>query len=91
VAPPGSFIAIANTVRGAIKECGLVFDQNEFRPHLTIMRIRDPWPPACIETFCGALRDYQSAPFPIDRITLFSSQLSPKGAVHTPLREFRLS
>ena len=91
VEPPQSFIAIANTVRGAIRECGLEFDQNEFRPHLTVMRIRDPWPPACIETFHGALRNYESAPFPIDQITLFSSQLNPRGAVHTALREFRLS
>jgi 2'-5' RNA ligase len=91
VAPPESFITIANTVRGAIKECGLEFDQNEFRPHLTMMRIHNPWPPACIETFRDALRNYESAPFPVDHITLFSSQLNPKGAVHTALREFRLS
>ena len=29
------------------------------------------------------LRDYESAPFTVDSVTLFSSQLSPKGAVHT--------
>jgi 2'-5' RNA ligase len=91
VTPQDSFRAIANAVRGAIKECGLEFDENEFRPHLTMMRIRDPWPPACIATFYGALRGFESAPFAVDRVTLFSSQLNPSGAIHTPLAEFRLA
>src|SRR5207253_6996563 len=75
VSPEDSFRAVANAVRGAIKEANVTFDENEFRPHLTLMRIRDPWPPACIETFHGALRGYQSDPFTIDRVILFISQL----------------
>ena len=91
VTPERSFNAVANAVRGAVQEAGVTLDRAEFRAHLTLMRIRDPWPPACIETFNGALRDFTSAPFAVERITLFSSLLNPGGAIHTALRSFTLS
>jgi 2'-5' RNA ligase len=55
-----------------------------------MMRIREGWPPASIDLFSRSLRDFQSAPFRVDAVTLFSSKLDPKGAVHTPLRVFPL-
>jgi 2'-5' RNA ligase len=91
VKPEDSFNAIARAVREAVQEAGVTLDRAEFRAHLTLMRIRDPWPPACIETFNGALRDFTSAPFAVEGITLYSSRLHPNGAVHTPLRQFTLS
>ncbi|HEX7189937.1 MAG TPA: RNA 2',3'-cyclic phosphodiesterase [Thermoanaerobaculia bacterium] len=91
VEPPETFRAVADSVRAAVKDAGVKLDGADFKPHLTLCRIRDVWPPACIEVFNGALRDYQSAPFTVDHVTLFSSRLDPSGAVHTPLREMRLS
>jgi 2'-5' RNA ligase len=91
VEPEERFSALAETVREGARAAGIVVDANEFRPHLTLMRIRDQWPPLSIETFEEALRDYRSAPFAVDRITLYVSRLDPKGAVHTPLREFSLA
>jgi 2'-5' RNA ligase len=90
VTPPEAFRAVADQVRAAVREAGVMLDGADFKPHLTLCRIRDVWPPACIEAFNGALRDYESAPFTVDRVTLFSSRLDPRGAVHTPLREMRL-
>lgn len=89
--PEEKFRAVADAVRVAVKAAGIELDLADFRPHLTLFRIRDPWPPACIEVFHGALRDYESAPFTVDGVTLFSSQLNPKGAIHTPLRRFALA
>ena len=66
-------------------------DGADFKPHLTLMRIRDRWPPSSIELFSTSLRDYRSASFPVNDVTLYSSQLNPKGAVHTPLQKFALS
>jgi len=91
VQPEASFNAVAAAVRDAVQSCGIELDRGEFRAHLTLMRIRDRWPPACIDTFNGALRDFTSEPFTIDNITLFSSRLDPNGAVHTPLRKFALA
>lgn len=89
--PPERFGALARAVREGVEEAGLELDRNEFRPHLTLMRIRDRWPPLSIETFNKALADYVSPPFTIDHVTLYSSQLSPNGALHTPQRQFALA
>jgi 2'-5' RNA ligase len=91
VEPGERFTELALAVRGAVTAAGIELDRGEFRPHLTLCRIRDRWPPLSIETFCRALRDYQSDSFPVDKVTFFASRLSPNGAVHTPMREFILS
>jgi 2'-5' RNA ligase len=89
--PDDSFRAVADAVRAGVKAAGVTLDGGDFRPHLTLFRIRDPWPPACMEIFSNALRDYKSDPFPVDHVTLFSSVLDPKGAIHTPQRTFALA
>jgi len=89
--PEEKFTAVANAVRDGVKAAGVTLDRGDFRAHLTLFRIRDRWPPACIEIFNGALRDFKSDPFAVDAVTLFSSELNPKGAIHTPLRTFALA
>jgi 2'-5' RNA ligase len=91
VEPEERFSEIARAVRGAVEESGIDLDRSDFKPHLTLMRIRDRWPPTAIETFENALRDFRSAPFAVDRVTLYSSRLTTKGAIHTALRQFSLS
>lgn len=91
VAPEEQFRSIAAATRRATAKAGAHADSSEFKPHLTLMRIRTPWPPSSIDLFHGALRDFRSEPFRVDRLTLFSSQLNPQGAIHTPLREFVLA
>jgi len=91
VDPPDAFRAAAAAVRRAVTEAGVELDRADFRPHLTLVRMRDGWPPLCIETFHKTLDDFVSEPFRVDAVTLFSSQLNPKGAVHTPLKQFALS
>ena len=89
--PQEEFVALAQRVRDAVTAAGVELDQNEFKPHLTLMRMRDRWPPLATETFEKTLRDYQSASFAVDRVTLYLSRLCPKGAEHTPLRQFPLT
>src|SRR5688572_27075625 len=85
------FVEIAQLVRSIVTRQGVALDGVEFKPHLTLLRVRDPWPPASIDLFCRSFRDYRSAPFVVDHITLFSSQLSPKGAIHTAQATFALA
>ena len=89
--PEERFGEVARAVREAVKDAGVELDRSEFRAHLTMMRMREGWPPLSIETFTKALRDYRSTPFAVDRVTLYASKLSPKGAEHTALREFTLA
>ncbi len=89
--PEGGFERIARAVREVVTRHGVTLDGGEFRAHLTLMRIRTAWPPASIELFTRSLRDFESAPFSVTAVTLFSSQLNPDGAIHIPLRTFELS
>ncbi len=88
--PSQPFVDIANSVRDVVRRAGIELDHAEFRPHLTLMRIRENWPPASIEMFEKTFRDYHSTPFVVDSVTLYSSRLNPSGAIHTPIRRFAL-
>jgi 2'-5' RNA ligase len=89
--PREQFVAVAESIRGAVRRAGITLDSVDFKPHLTLMRIRDAWPPASIATFESALGDFCSVPFPLEEVTLYSSRLHPGGAVHTPVRRFALA
>lgn len=89
--PEASFTNVARAVREVVTQHGVQLDGGDFKPHLTLMRIRDQWPPASIDLFNRSLKDYQSPPFTVDGVTLYQSRLDPKGAIHTPLRTFALS
>jgi len=89
--PQAHFVRVAEAVRNVVTQNGVVLDGGEFRPHLTLMRMRDPWPPASIELFGKALGDFRSPAFVLDSVTLYSSELHPKGAIHTPVKKFPLS
>jgi 2'-5' RNA ligase len=91
VEPEHAFASVATAVRDTVKGSGVALDGAEFKAHLTLMRIKDPWPPASTELFTHSLRDYASQPFVLKDVTLFSSQLNPKGAIHTALRTFALA
>ncbi|HKR63934.1 MAG TPA: RNA 2',3'-cyclic phosphodiesterase [Thermoanaerobaculia bacterium] len=91
LAPDAHFKSIASAVRDVVTKHGVTLDGGEFRPHLTMMRIRDPWPPMSTDLFNKSLREYRSEPFSVDSVTLYSSELHPKGAIHTPLETFALA
>ena len=89
--PREKFVEVAQTIRGAVKQAGVMLDSADFKPHLTLMRIRDAWPPASIATFESALGDYCSETFALEEVTLYSSRLNPGGAIHTPIQRFALA
>ena len=89
--PESKFAEIAKVVRETVTKLGIELDGGDFKPHLTLLRVRDPWPPASIDLFCKTLKDYRSETFPVDHVTLYSSQLNPKGAIHTVQGRYALA
>lgn len=88
--PEDAFVQVARAVREVATVNGIALD-GAFKAHLTLMRLpREGWPPASIDLFSRSLGDYESIPFRVEAVTLFSSKLDPQGAVHTPLRVFAL-
>lgn len=88
--PDSKFGEVARAVREVVTAAGVTLDRADFKAHLTMMRMRDGWPPSSIDLFTRSLRDYRSQPFTVDRVTLYSSELNPKGAIHTALHHFSL-
>ena len=88
--PEEPFRSIAVVVRDEVRRAGIELDGGDFRPHLTLMRIRDSWPPASIQMFEKIFGGFRSNPFLVNEVILFSSKLNPNGAVHTPMRTFKL-
>ncbi len=81
---------LARAADAAGRRIGVAPEKREFRPHVTLARLRESWPPAAIETF---LRESGSRDFPewrVRRCVLYRSELHPAGAVHAPLREWEL-
>jgi len=72
----------------AARAIGLPPEERPFKPHLTLARIKEPraaWPlAAMLEQEAG----FDAGEFTVSRVSLFSSQLNPKGALHTRLEEF---
>ncbi|MEO8037093.1 MAG: RNA 2',3'-cyclic phosphodiesterase [Acidobacteriota bacterium] len=91
VEPVARFQSIAATVRKALSSAGIETESKELEPHLTVVRIRDPWEPSSIEQFASALADFKSPSFTVETVSLYESALKPHGAVHTVLKEFALN
>ncbi len=91
VEPEAPLHALAAAVRGAVTEAGVTLETGEFKAHLTLCRLRDHWPPACVEIFQSTFGKLESATFPFDAVTVFSSRLDPTGAIHTPLCALKLA
>lgn len=69
---------------------GLAAEARLFNPHLTIARIRDPREAGSLDEYIASERGFDGGAFHVAGVSLFSSQLTPKGPVYRRLREFRL-
>jgi 2'-5' RNA ligase len=81
IEPQGPGVEIAAVVRRELGAAGVAFDAKPFRPHLTIARIKAPWRASDVAALRQAFQGWTS-PATLDRIVLYSSALSPRGAVH---------
>lgn len=79
---------LARRADQAAARIGVEREGRSFRPHVTLARVRDPWPAAAVEAFRRALDGAGLPAFRCERCVLYESRLNPLGAVHTPLRTF---
>lgn len=89
--PREDFIAIADRVRGAVRGAGLETESRAFVPHLTIVRIKEPWHEADTNTFMRSLAPLGGKSFEVSAVSIFESRLGPQGATHTELRRVELA
>ena len=77
---------LARRADEAAARLGVEPERRPFRPHVTLARLRDPWPAAAVADFRSAIDAARLPPFRCGACVLYSSRLDPSGAVHTPVR-----
>jgi len=89
VEPAGDIIILRNKVNRALLECGVATETRKFHPHITLARL-DNTPVGKIAHFLAGNSLLQSPPVLINTLTLYSSILTPRGALHKVEYEYLL-
>jgi len=66
-------------------------EDRPFAPHLTLARIKSPRGLDRLRRYLERPEPVPPAAFPVREVTLFQSELNPRGSVYTPLAHFPLS
>ena len=69
---------------------GFSRERRRWALHLTLARLRDPWPSPAVESFLEWGEGLRLAPFDCSEVVLFESALRPEGAVYTALHRLPL-
>ncbi len=72
---------LQKNVELALMEADIPPDDRKFSPHITIARLKET-PAAQVEAFERVHGRFASEPFPVREFHLYSSTLTPKGAIH---------
>jgi len=83
--------AIARAAEAAGRSIGAPTEERSFHPHVTLARLRHPWPAEAVGRFLDAAGARDLPPWRVGSCVLYESRLEPAGAVHTPLQTFALS
>jgi len=89
-APP-ELAALARDTALACEALGIAHEEKEFRPHLTLARIRRPEPLTALKTEISRLPSVEFGVFQAESFHLYRSQLQPGGSIYTKLASFPLA
>jgi 2'-5' RNA ligase len=84
-------IALQSAVARRLDGLGVTLEERDFHPHVTIARWRDSRPADRAPFDAVEKGAAAAAAIPVDRVTLFESRLSSKGASHFPLADAPLT
>jgi len=82
---------LAASAETALRRAGLPPEDRPFHPHVTLARLREPWPAAAIDAFRRDAGAWALPPWTARTCILFDSRLDSGGAVHTPIHTFALA
>ncbi len=81
---------LAREAEDGARALGLAAERRPFLPHVTLARLRRPWPGAAVARFCEAADAWAFPAWPVRSCILYESRLSSEGAVHTPVGQWAL-
>ena len=79
---------LAGEAETIARKLGLDAEKRAFHPHVTLARLRMPWPPAKVEAFRAEIAGWTFPAWTVRSCVLYESRLQRDGAVHTPLQEW---
>ena len=82
-------LALHKKVDNALVGCGIAPEEGEFSPHITLARLKKT-PLQRVSQYLAGNALFSLPQFPVTRFYLYSSVLTPKGAVHTVEAEYGL-
>jgi len=82
LAPQPALHDLQARVAAAVRRGGIALERRRFSPHVTLARLKHP-SPGKVAAFIAAHNLYAGREFTVDGFSLYSSFLTPKGAVHT--------
>ncbi|ACH37138.1 2',5' RNA ligase [Citrifermentans bemidjiense Bem] len=88
--PHPELIALQQRIESALQPAGVSPEDRPFSPHITLARLKET-PPAAVAAFESLHRGLAYPPFPATEYVLYSSVLTPKGAIHRKEEVFRSS
>ncbi len=80
--------ALAAAVEAAVRRSGAPPEDRPFHPHVTLARLREPWPASAIDAFRKEAGAWELPPWTARSCVLYESRLESGGAVHTPVHTF---
>lgn len=89
VEPSPPLLRLQEKVDSALRRAGIRYDKRNFRPHVTLARLKSP-PLDRVRSFLRDRSNFRADPFLVDRFTLFSSHLGKRGAQYSGEAEYPL-
>ncbi|MFB3924729.1 MAG: RNA 2',3'-cyclic phosphodiesterase [Syntrophales bacterium] len=84
----GALGALRKRIEQGLEEAGFETEDRDFKPHLTLGRIKSPAEASGVEKIIGSGKEFTAGSFTAQGLTLFKSDLHPTGAVYTKLEYF---
>lgn len=81
IEPAGDVIILRNRINTILSRCGIDPERRKFRAHITLARLENS-PPERVAHFLTGNALLHSPPFAVDHVNLYSSKLTPDGAIH---------
>ncbi len=82
-----ALLHLVEKVDSCLTRLRIDFEKRRYAPHVTLARLRDP-SPEHLRAYLNEYGGYRSDPFPVTRLTLFSSMRSHSGSSYTPERYY---
>ena len=90
IEPTDELNLLRNRVNRILKQCSVLPEKRKFHPHVTLARLNN-CSPSRVARFLTDTCSLEIPPFNVNRLSLLSSILSPKGAIHTIEQEYPLT